>query len=741
MKFTMRKLTMFLLVILAVFVLVGCKPKGPDGPVNPDGPKVEVPDVVIGKDGAAKADADADDYTKESTEIYNANLGQFYVYYSEALKETNVSKRQALMAIAEAKLLESGTFLPLSSSGGNYAISRVAPYTASSVLWGKDMERVHNVLVTDKFITAEDRTEMKAKFAAVKGTGTYYAWAKEFLTGKGYVLSDVYNMAYIEEPVTWDVLNTSSSEDSEKIVHTYDGLYEYDQENELKPALAESHTVSADGTVYTFKLREGVKWVNYQGQEVAEVVADDFVAGMQHMMDSKGGLEYLTQGVIANADEYINGVVNDFAQVGVKAVSKYEVQYTLVKPTSYFMTMLGYGVFAPMSRTYYQSQGGKFGAQYDPSAETYTYGVDSEHIAYCGPYLVQEHTASSTIKYVANPTYWNAANISIKTLTMKFNDGTDAKKAYEDAKSNVLAGAGLNAAALESAKLEKPAGQDKSYFELYGYVSATDATTFSAFINMNRAAYVNVNDGTSAKTTKNAKQQEEAKKALNNVYFRLALCLSLDRAAYNAQTTGEELKLTSLRNSYTPGTFVSLEEEVTVKINGVDTKFAKGTNYGVIVQAQLDADKMPMVAYDPKADDGAGSSDGYDGWYKPEYAVAFLEKAIKELEAQGVVVSVANPIVIDVPTFTGSSVYLNRESAFAQSVNKVLGGKVKINLVSCTTQAQWLYAGYRTSYGYEANYDIYDVSGWGPDYGDPQSYLDTMLPLYAGYMTKCIGVY
>ena len=51
------------------------------------------------------------------------------------------------------------------------------------------------------------------------------------------------------------------------------------------------------------------------------------------------------------------------------------------------------------------------------------------------------------------------------------------------------------------------------------------------------------------------------------------------------------------------------------------------------------------------------------------------------------------------------------------------------------------YAGYRTSYGYEANYDIYDVSGWGPDYGDPQSYLDTMLPLYAGYMTKCIGVY
>ena len=30
---------------------------------------------------------------------------------------------------------------------------------------------------------------------------------------------------------------------------------------------------------------------------------------------------------------------------------------------------------------------------------------------------------------------------------------------------------------------------------------------------------------------------------------------------------------------------------------------------------------------------------------------------------------------------------------------------------------------------------------WGPDYGDPSTYLDTMLPDYAGYMTKCIGIF
>ena len=70
-----------------------------------------------------------------------------------------------------------------------------------------------------------------------------------------------------------------------------------------------------------------------------------------------------------------------------------------------------------------------------------------------------------------------------------------------------------------------------------------------------------------------------------------------------------------------------------------------------------------------------------------------------------------------------------------------LGGKVIINLIECSTSKEWYYAGYYTNAGNEANYDIYDVSGWGPDYGDPQTYLDTFLPDYAGYMVKCIGIF
>ena len=131
------------------------------------------------------------------------------------------------MAIAEAKLLGQGVMLPSSSKGGNYAISRVAPYTITSVLWGNDSDRFHQaVIVKGDPLTPAARDEMKAKWAELKGTGTYEAWAKSYLAGKGYELNDVYTLGYTSDPTTWDALATSQAADAEAIVNTYDGLLE-----------------------------------------------------------------------------------------------------------------------------------------------------------------------------------------------------------------------------------------------------------------------------------------------------------------------------------------------------------------------------------------------------------------------------------------------------------------------------------------------------------------------------------
>lgn len=735
-----RKIVSALLVMSMTASLVACGNSG-SGSSDPADESVSVSSSASSESDASasassESEAEAEEsempegYDETSTELYNEALGDFNDALATAKEAETVDERYALMAVAEGKLMESAMMYPLTSKGGMYAMYRMAPRTRDYTLWGSDQDRYHQYIVTTDFIKAEDYNEMRAKWDELKGTGTYESWVKEYLAGKGYTLKDSFSMPYASDPVTWDGLATSLAADTNAIINTYDGLMEYDVEGTLQPALAESYEVSDDGLTYTFHLRKDVKWTDSQGREVDTVKADDFVAGMQHMCDAQGGLEYLVQGVIKNASQYISGEITDFDEVGVKAVDDYTVEYTLEKPCSYFETMLGYTIFMPMSRSYYQSQGGKFGAEYDSSAADYQYGKDSNSIAYCGPYLVTNATAKNTIVFKLSDSYWNKDNVNIKTLTWLYNDQSDVTKMYTDAKAGTVDYVNLNTSTMETAKSE-------GLYDQYAVVSDTDATSFMAFYNINRTATANANDGTTAKTTKSDEEIQRTNKAMQNVHFRRAISFAADRGAYNAQQVGEDLKYTSLRNTFTPGYFVSLSKDTTIQINGTDTTFPAGTYYGEIVQKQIDADGVKIKVWDAENK----TSDGFDGWYNPENAVEELNTAIEELAEEGITIDESNPIQIEYPYPSAVEVYTNKANSYKKSVEAAFGGKVVINLVDAVDVDGWYYAGYYVNYGYEENYDVYDVSGWGPDFGDPCSYLDTMLPDYEGYMTKCFGIF
>lgn len=735
-----RKIVSALLVMSMTASLVACGNSG-SGSSDPADESVSVSSSASSESDASasassESEAEAEEsempegYDETSTELYNEALGDFNDALATAKEAETVDERYALMAVAEGKLMESAMMYPLTSKGGMYAMYRMAPRTRDYTLWGSDQDRYHQYIVTTDFIKAEDYNEMRAKWDELKGTGTYESWVKEYLAGKGYTLKDSFSMTYASDPVTWDGLATSLAADTNAIINTYDGLMEYDVEGTLQPALAESYEVSDDGLTYTFHLRKDVKWTDSQGREVDTVKADDFVAGMQHMCDAQGGLEYLVQGVIKNASQYISGEITDFDEVGVKAVDDYTVEYTLEKPCSYFETMLGYTIFMPMSRSYYQSQGGKFGAEYDSSAADYQYGKDSNSIAYCGPYLVTNATAKNTIVFKLSDSYWNKDNVNIKTLTWLYNDQSDVTKMYTDAKAGTVDYVNLNTSTMETAKSE-------GLYDQYAVVSDTDATSFMAFYNINRTATANANDGTTAKTTKSDEEIQRTNKAMQNVHFRRAISFAADRGAYNAQQVGEDLKYTSLRNTFTPGYFVSLSKDTTIQINGTDTTFPAGTYYGEIVQKQIDADGVKIKVWDAENK----TSDGFDGWYNPENAVEELNTAIEELAEEGITIDESNPIQIEYPYPSAVEVYTNKANSYKKSVEAALGGKVVINLVDAVDVDGWYYAGYYVNYGYEENYDVYDVSGWSPDFGDPCSYLDTMLPDYEGYMTKCFGIF
>lgn len=701
----MRRIVAVLLVAATVVGLAGCRQE----------------------QGQTTAVDRGEGYDRRSQMIYDEALGGFYDAYQYALDAPTVSDRYARMAVAEAKLLGSGVMLPLTAGGGSYTISRVAPYTAPYALWGNDAERLGRILVTDRPIGSDHVEQLRQQWARRKGTGSFAGWAADFLTEQGYVLQDTHRRAYTSDPKTWDVLATSRSADQEAIVNTYEGLYAYDCEGMLRPALAEKHfvTQNEDGTVsYTFTLKKGLNWVDPQGRVVAAVVADDFVAGAQHMMDARGGLEYLVEGLILGASEYIRGETTDFSKVGVRALDERTLEYTLVEDVPYFLSMLGYGVFAPMSRSFYRSRGGRFGSEFDESSPSYTYGKSPDDIAYCGPYLVTNATAKNTIVFSANPSYWGAKELTMKSIVWRWYDGSDPIKLYEDAISGAVDGVGLDPATLQRAK-------EDGVFKSHAHIASRDATTYVTFHNLDRQAVANFNDGGAA-TRRSAEEVARTSRAMRNIHFRRALCFAVDRGACNAQVSGEALKENALRNTFTPGNFVTLAQEVTV---GSRT-YAAGTAYGEILQDALTDMGLTVRVWDPEAESGLGSSDGFDGWYDPKAAAAELAIAARELQ-----ITEDDPIVIDLPYFSGSEERTNRANAYKQSVEQALGGSVQVDLIGCPSADQVHYAGYYIGVGSEANYDVYDLSGWGPDYGDPQTYLSAMLPGYEGYLTRMLGIF
>lgn len=704
-------------------------------------PAVEEETGYTGPDWAA---IDALGYDEASDAVYDWNLGVFNEYYQDAKAEiADLDLRLAKMAIAEAKLMESGVFIPVYGDGGNFAMSRVVPRSVCTTSWGIDEYKWHTMLVCNELITSEDRDALTGLWGAAANEDDYLAKAKDFLAANGYTLNDTYNFANSYEIATWDVIATSFTSDSYFISCTYTPLLQYDNKGVQQPAMAESVDASADGLTYTFHIRKGVKWVDQQGRELGEVTANDWVASMKHLLDNNDALGYLmTQSDgcgIKGYDDYINGDITDFAEVGVKALDDYTLQYTLEKPFPAFLSMMGYACFAPLNESFYKAQGGTFSADGDEYTAG-NYGTSPATIAYNGAYLVTNFTEKNIISYAPNAAYFAPEKVNTPYVNWYYNDGSDPLRSYNEAKDNTIAAAGFNSSALVLAKEEKPEGSDKTYFDLYNYTTTNSATTYCGWVNLNRGSWANFNDNTIGVSAQTDDMKVRTRQALNNVNFRMAVALGFDRGAYNSTIVGEELKYAALKNSYVTGNFQKTAGEVTVDINGNATTFPAGTYFGVIEQAQLDADGCPIKVWDPAADGGAGSGDGFDGWYSVDNARAYLAKAVEELAQIGIEVSASNPIHIDAPYGSYSESSTNRMQAYKQSIEASTEGLVVVDLVGFDSGTNFQYAYYRTSAGNEANYDITPgTSGWGPDYGDAQTFLDTIQPY--GYMTKNIGLY
>jgi len=173
---------------------------------------------------------------------------------------------------------------------------------------------------------------------------------------------------------------------------------------ELKPGVAESWQVLDEGMRYQFKLREQAKWSN--GEKITAV---DFVYSWQRILSAGLGNQYaLDYYAIKNAAAYHKGELKDFSQVGVKALSEYELEFTLERRDPLFLKRLGSEVTAPVRKATVE----KYGAMDDPNNIWIRTG---NHVGN-GPFKLEYWELNQTMRLVKNPNYWDAAAIKLEEV-------------------------------------------------------------------------------------------------------------------------------------------------------------------------------------------------------------------------------------------------------------------------------------------------------------------------------------
>jgi oligopeptide transport system substrate-binding protein len=198
---------------------------------------------------------------------------------------------------------------------------------------------------------------------------------------RGGAITVVYqdDLATLDPAVAYDWTNWPA------VKMVFDGLLDYDDTTNLLPRLAEKMPdVSADGTVYTFKLRQGVKFQNGR-----EFTADDVVYTITRVVDPKtaspGAGFYVG---IKGAQELIEGTATTLE--GVKALDKYTVEFTLTQPDVTFLNKIALNFAYIVPKEEVEKAGENFG-----HAPVGT-----------GPFIFKEWQPGQYLVFERNPDYF-----------------------------------------------------------------------------------------------------------------------------------------------------------------------------------------------------------------------------------------------------------------------------------------------------------------------------------------------
>lgn len=230
------------------------------------------------------------------------------------------------------------------------------------------------------------------------------------------------------DPETLDPALNSAIDGANMIIHGFETLLTFDEENNVVPGQAESFEVSDDGLTYTFHLRDGLKW-----SDGSDLTAEDFVYSYKRLANPltaapyaydmlcmvKGYDAILNLGEDATEEETLAAV--DGLAVSAPDAKTFVVE--LANPCVYYDKISAFAVLSPVKKDIIEANGD----QWAINPETYVGN---------GALRMKEWVPGSYILYEKNPYYWDAEKVTVNTV--KFVLMEDANASYSAYKTGEI---------------------------------------------------------------------------------------------------------------------------------------------------------------------------------------------------------------------------------------------------------------------------------------------------------------
>ena len=477
----------------------------------------------------------------------------------------------------------------------------------------------------------------------------------------------------VRELETFNILYTQRQEDSENLTSLVDGLLESNPKGELVPCIAEEWGSEDGGLTWTFKVREGVKWVDVNGNEKADCNAQDFATGLEWVLnfyknDSnntampiemiKGAKEYYEYTKTLSEDEakaLTAGEGSKFREmVGLETPDDHTVVYHCVTEKPYFDSLASYVALYPLSQGMVDELGGADAVK----------AMNNENMWYNGCYTMTSYIQGNEKVFTKNPLYWDTECKRFDTVTTKMVESNDvAYQLYESGEIDYVQ--------LGESRINTIAKDPNN--ALYNYLVPDVPSKYSYQMQLN---YNKKNEDGTPDTNWNT--------AIANEAFRLSWWYGLDLSNYYKRTNAID-PMSCENNFFTMKGLVYTSD---------------GTEYTELVRQEMGLPELngkTMVRLDA------------------DKAAQYKKQAMEELSAQGVTF----PVGVDFYISASSQTALDSANVLAQTFSESLGDDyVKLNIktfIKSTNQEVVV-----------PHLHSFVINGWGADYGDPQNYLGQM---------------